>query len=113
MRGIKIPKQFLGFDSRPVELLERRWKQLQRLWGTGPPFFCFLQPVYRRPKTKEGKADYRAFSRRVLEDHPPLGSPWRGAEGLRRSANPWNLFEKSMSVLAGSVIDDKDPMLWS
>lgn len=61
---------------------------------------------------KEGKADYRAFSSRVLKDHAPLGSPWRG-QGLRRSANPWNLFKKSVPVLAGSVAYDKGRMLWS
>lgn len=59
---------------------------------------------------KEGEADYRAFSRRVLKDDAPLGSPWRRGGLLRRSANPWNLFKKSLS---GSVTCDEDHMLWS
>lgn len=49
-RGMKIPKQFLGFDPRPVESLGRRWKQKQQLLRTGLPFFCFLWSLYRPTK---------------------------------------------------------------
>lgn len=49
-RGMKIPKQFLGFDPRPVESLGRRWKQKRQLERTGLPFFCFLWSLYRPTK---------------------------------------------------------------
>lgn len=78
-----------------------------------PSFLLRLTTSVQTRKTKEGKADDRAFSSRVLKDHAPLGSPWRGRRGLRRSANPWNLFKKSVPVLAGSVAYDKGRMLWS
>ena len=54
-----------------------------------PSLLLLLKTTVQTHKMKEGKADYRAFSRRALKDHAPLGSPrvggGRGAQEVCKS----------------------------
>lgn len=56
-----------------------------------PSFLLRLTTSVQTRKTKEGKADDRAFSSRVLKDHAPLGSPWRGRAGAQEVCKPLEL----------------------